>query len=320
MLLPPREITILKINLITRIFTLSVTVTTAKLIDTLRMNSPLLGRNVRQLLMPALALLLINVPVAQAKLNWPEGTKGELAIGALIFASMVFGSGMVGAIVYAYRSVAARRPIPSDEEIISQLRESGQWRSYIAWIRADLPNAHPLEEAAVARIIDLEKQLFGVPPPPRPQFCRLFSYLLPSKLFNRHSRAAKSGSTPTRDDKSTNETRRPDKGKAPERLHISQPQISTESSTTIKDDGKIAITEDGYKNATHDSESFAKSARPSGKSTAHMTKFATTDKTRKSAGQHVIAPLPKAHKAKSSNHSESPTGLAAALAMLPHLQ
>lgn len=72
-----------------------VTITIIKLlIETSKMNSLLLGRNGR-LLMPIFALFLMNVPVAEAKVEWPEGTMGNLAMVGLVFTSIIVGSGLL---------------------------------------------------------------------------------------------------------------------------------------------------------------------------------------------------------------------------------
>lgn len=120
------------------------------------MNSRLLGRNGR-LLIPILAILLMNIRVAEARLDLPEGTKGNIRMAGWSITSIAFGVGMVGAIVHAYRIHAFRRAILSDVELCNQIRESGEWLAYTAWIRTECQTAYPLERAAAARIFDLER-------------------------------------------------------------------------------------------------------------------------------------------------------------------
>ena len=268
--------------------------------------------------MPILALLLMNVPVTEARLDWSEGTKGTFAMVGWIILAIATFSGVVATMVYGYRTLFGHRDIPSEEETSRRLRESTAWLSYIAWIRADLRTARDLEKAAAARVLDLESQLFGVPRP-RPLLFKIFSCLFPSKLFRRLFRAAKKGSTtPTSGDASNNRRTRRNKGKASKRRHAPHPYISS-------DDG----TSSGGKNATQKSTSSVNSSRQSGKSTAHGTKSTTTkdggensthgsissnpaaEKTRGSAQQHILSPPLQAHKATSSKHVDSPTGPAA---------
>lgn len=64
----------------------------------------------------------MNVSVAEMKLNWPEGTKRNLTI--LIVTTMKIALGVADATVYTYRTIVSCRAIPSDEEIISQIRHS----------------------------------------------------------------------------------------------------------------------------------------------------------------------------------------------------
>lgn len=289
------------------------------------MNSRLLGPDGR-LLMPILAMLLMNVRVAEAKLDWPEGTKGNIAMAGWFITSIAFGVGMAGAIMHAYRTVVGRRAILSDVELCNQIRESGEWLAYTAWIRAERPTAHPLERAAAARIFDLERQLFGVLPPPRPLFSRLFSCLSPSKPLTRLFGAAKNGgstTTQTSGDKSINENSLRNKGIASGRRHIPHPMVSAadeaSSATIIKNNGKIVA---------HCSVSSARSTISSKEFTTHKTttkdggKMAidrnvsinkTADNARKWPNQHVIAPPPKVYTAATpSNHENIPAGSAAA--------
>lgn len=290
-----------------------------------KMNSRLLGRNGR-LLMPILAILLMNVRVAEARLDWPEGTKGNIAMAGWFITSIAFGVGMAGAIMHAYRTFIDRRTILSDVELCNQIRESGEWLAYTVWIRAESPTAHPLERVAAARIFDLERQLFGVPPPPRPLFSRLFSCFSPSKLLTCLFGTAKNGgftTTPTSGDESINDGSRRSKEMASGRHHIPHTKISNSdgasSATIIKNDGKIVA---------HCSVSSARSAIPSKEFTTHKTTTKdggkkaidrnvsmnkTADNTHKRPNQNVIAPPPKVHTAAtSSNHDNIPAGSAAA--------
>lgn len=292
------------------------------------MNSRLLGRNRRQLML-ILAILFMNVPVAEARLDWPEGTKGNIAIAGWLISSIAFGVGMAGTIVHAYRTIVGRRAILSDMELCNQIRESGEWLAYTGWIRAESPTTRPLERAAAARIIDLERQLFGVPSPPRRLLPRLSSCLFPSKLLARLFGAPKNGvstTTPTSGDESINGNSRRNREKAPEHCRFPQPHILTADrtgfATSIIDVGKIV---------THDSVSSARSAIPSKEFSTYMTKFAsakdgddkatdrnksmneTAEKARKSSKQQIITPPPKVQTAAtSSNHDHTPAGSAAA--------
>ena len=197
---------IIKINLRTKILTLSLTITTAKLADTSKMNSLLLGRNGR-LLMPTLALPLMNIPVAEAKPNRPEGTMGIFAQVAVIFTSIAVGSGFAGTIVYEHKVLAGHPPVPSELETFRRLCESREWFEYIAWIARECPTTHPLEEGAAARALDLESQHFDESLPPQALLSRLSSCRF--QLFSRLCRAAKNCSTtPTSDQESTNEKSR----------------------------------------------------------------------------------------------------------------
>lgn len=275
------------------------------------MNSRPLGRNGR-LLMPILALLLMNVPVTEAKLDWSEGTKGTLALVGWIILTIVTFSGMVATMVYTYRTLFGHGAIPSEEEKSRRLRESTAWLSYIAWIRVDLRTTRNLERAAAARLIDLESQLL---PQPRPLLCRVFGYLFPSKLFSRLFRTTKNSSTnQTSGNASTDRRSRRNNQRRP----ISHLHISTA-------DGTSPVG----KNATQKSTCSAKSPHPYRKSSARETKSTTTEdggentthgstssnetanKTRESTQQHVLATPLKAHRAISSKHVESPAGPAA---------
>lgn len=289
------------------------------------MNSRLLGRNGR-LLMPILAILLMNVRVAEARVYWPEGTKGIIAIAGWFITSIAFGVGLAGTIMHGYRTFVGRRAILSNVELCNQIRESGEWLAYTAWIRAESPTAHPLERAAAARIFDLERQLFGVPPPPRPLFSRLFSYLFPWKLLTRLFGTAKNGgvtTTPTSGSESINDSSRHNKGIASGGRHIPHPKISNtdgaSSATIIKNDGKIVA---------HCSISSARSAIPSKEFTTHKTTTKdsgkkaidrnvsmnkTADNAHKGPNQNVIAPPTKAYTAAtSSNQDKLPAGSGAA--------
>lgn len=155
------------------------------------MNSQPLGLNGR-LLMLIFALLLMNVPINEAKLDWSEGTKGTFAMVDWIILTVTTFSGMVAMMVCGYRTLFGHRAVPSKEETSRRIRESTAWLSYIAWIRIDLRATRDLERVAAARVIDLESQLFGVPRP-HPLLDRIFSCLFPSKLFSRLFRAAKNG-------------------------------------------------------------------------------------------------------------------------------
>lgn len=211
------------------------------------MNSRLLGRN-SHLLMLILAILLMNVRVAEARVDWPEGTKGIIAKAGWFITSIAFGVVLAGAIMHAYRTVVDRRAILSDLEVGYQIRESRKWLAYTAWIRAEHSTAHPLERAVAARIFDLERQLFGVPAPARPLFPRLFSCLFPSTLPIRLFGAAKNGGSNTSlsvGDDSINGNNRRDKGKAVERSHIPDLKTSTVDGAIFatisnKIDGRIA--------------------------------------------------------------------------------
>lgn len=315
-----------------------------------RMNPLQLGGN-GHLLLPILALFLMNISVAEAKPNWAEGSKGNFAMVILIITSLLVGSGIIGAVVYVYRTLVSHRSVPSDEEISNQIRESKEWLAYTEWIRADEgPTAHRVERAAAARVLDLERQLFGAPPPSSPLFSQLF-------------RAPKNRPLPSvGGDKPVHENSRRDKGKTPLYRHTPHPQIQTadeiRSTTTIKDDGKVvtfdsvrsvkskgpssestahkaksATAKDCAKNSIHKSISSAKSTDSSRTSTGHRTNSATikdngkkrTHRSRSSnttadkdnefsfSKQYVIAPPPNAHTvATSSKHVEIPTKTASA--------
>lgn len=246
--------------------------------------------------MPILALLLMNVPVTEAKIDWSEGTNGTFAMVGWILLTMATFSAMVGTMVYGYRTLFGDRAI-SEEEYSRQLRESQAWLSQIAWIRVGLPTDRATKRAAAARVLDLERQFFGVPSPSRPLLCTLFSCLFPSKLFARLFRDVKNGfSTLISSDKSINENNRRNKGKAPERRYIREPKTSTAdgaglSRVSTADGAKSATTKDGGENTTHD---FTSSNQ-------------TTDIPCGRAQQHVLAPPPKAHEAiSSSKHAETP--------------
>lgn len=214
------------------------------------MNSLLLGRN-GHLLMLILAILFMNVQVAEARVDWPEGTKGIIAKVGWFITSIAFGVVMAGAIMHAYRTVVDRRATLSDVElgnqIREQIRESRRWLAYTEWIRAENSTAHPLERAAAARIFDLERQLFGVPSPARPLSARLFSCLFLSEQPIRLIGAANNGGSNTNlsnGDESSNGNNRRDKGKASEPRHIPPPQISTVDgarSATISNESKEKI-------------------------------------------------------------------------------
>lgn len=259
------------------------------------MNFLRLGRN-GHLLMSILALLLMNFPVTEAKIDWSEGTNGPFALIGWILLTTATFSAMVGTMVYGYRFLFGHGAI-SEKEESRRLRESKAWLSYIAWIRVGLPTDRAAKRAAAARILDLEKQFFGVPPPPRPLLCRFFICLFHSKIFARLFRAAKNGfSTLISSDKSINDKNCRNKGKAPERRQIRKSQISSAdgpelSSVSTPHTAKYVTTEDGGENATH---GFTSSNQ-------------TTGKTCGRAHQHVLAPPPKTHKAlSSSKHVESP--------------
>lgn len=124
------------------------------------MNSQPLGLN-GGLLILILALLLMNVPITEAKLDWSEGTKGTFAMVGWIILTVTTFSGMVAMMVCGYRTLFGHRAVPSKEETSRRIRESTAWLSYVAWIRIDLRAARDLERVAAARVIDLESQLFG---------------------------------------------------------------------------------------------------------------------------------------------------------------
>lgn len=171
------------------------------------MDSLLLGRNGR-VLMPILALLLMNVPVAEAKFEWPEGTMGNFAMVGLVFTSITVGSGMIGTFVYVYRTIFGI-PHQSHAETNRRLRESREWLEYIRWnATTQNPTTHPLHEGATARVFDLEKQLFEEPPPTRALPVRFFKCLI--RTAKRCYASATSGGNPTSENSR-------DKGKAPER-------------------------------------------------------------------------------------------------------
>lgn len=277
------------------------------------MNSRPLSLNGR-LLMPILVLLLMNVPVTEAKFDWSEGTKGAFATVGWAILTVATISGMIATMVYGYKTRFGHRTVPSEEETSKRLRESTAWLSYIAWIRVDLWTTRDLERAAAARVIDVESQLFEVPRP-HPLLYRIFNYLVPSKLFSCFFRAAENGSaSPTSGDASTNRRSRRNKGKASEQHHTSHSHISTADGTSSD-----------HKNATQKSTSSAKSPSPRRKSRTESTTSKdgeivihgstssnqTTDKTHRIAQQHFLAPPLKAQKAKSSKHVESPIGPAA---------
>lgn len=307
------------------------------------MNPLLLGSNGR-LLLPIFALFLMNSSVAEAKPNWVEGTKGNFAMVVLIITSILVGSVIIGAIVYAYRTWVSRRCMPSDEEISNQIRESKEWLAYTEWIRADEgPTAQHVERAAAVRVLDLERQLFGVPPP---------SSSLLSRLFSRLFRAAKNGLITTAGgDELANENSRRDKGKTPQYRHSPHPQIQIAneigSATTIKDDGRVvtydsvrsvmskgsfseitahkaksANTKDCDKDLIHESISStfdrtnSATIKNDGKRATHRSRSSntTSDKNHEFSfsKQYVIAPPPNAHTAEiSSKHVEVPTKPAA---------
>lgn len=275
------------------------------------MNPLLLGRNGR-LLLPILALLLMNSSVAEAKPTWAEGTKGNFAMVVLIITSILVGSGIIGAILYlyAYRTLVRRRSMPSDKEISNQIRESKEWLAYTEWLRADEgPTAQHVERAAAARVLDLERQLFGVPPPSSPPLSRLFSRPF---MAAKNDRITLGGG-----DTSADENSYRDKEKIPHYRHTLHPQIQTadeiDSATTIKDDDKVVTDQSANENSrrdkgkcpqyrrtphpkiqtadendsattikddgkvvTYDSVRSVKSKGPCSESTAHKAKSATT--------------------------------------------
>ena len=175
----------------------------------------LLGRN-GHLLMPILALLLMNLPVAEAKLELPEGSMGNFAIIGLIFGAITFVCGKKHMFIRWFRILFGRRPILSDVEGHERQRVSREWYFYANWLTTELPPApsHALAEAAAARVIDVERQLFEeMPPPPR---------ALPVRLFKSLFRTAKSFFPPaTSGDDSTNEnnSRTPPQPQIP-RAHV----------------------------------------------------------------------------------------------------
>lgn len=169
----------------------------------------LLGRNGR-LLMPILALLLINLPATEAKLEFPEGSMGNFALVGLIFTSISFGFGLKHQVIYGFRVLFGRRLILSDVEGHERLRISREWYHCANWISSK-PTPAPsqaLVEAAAARVLDVERQLFEeMPPPPR---------ALPVRLYKSLLRTAKSFFPPaTSGDGSTNENSRRNDGEAP---------------------------------------------------------------------------------------------------------
>lgn len=128
----------------------------------------------------------------------------------------------------------------------------------------------------MARILDLERQLFEVPS--RPLLCRIFNCLLPSKLFSRLFRDTKNRST---GDKLNNENSRVI-GIGPKRPpHTSVAALDYRSSAKSvqnlnRPEIKIsAITKDSRMIATHKSISSTKSGRPSAESAANRTKYST---------------------------------------------
>lgn len=268
------------------------------------MNSRLLGRNGR-LLIPILAILLMNIRVAEARLDWPEGTKGNITMAGWFITSIAFGVGMAGAIVHSYRIHAFRRAILSDVELCNQIRESGEWFAYTAWIRAECQTAYPLERAAAARIFDLERQLFGVPSPPRPLFPRLSSCNFPCKRLTRLFGAAKTGgfpTTPISGDESINDNSRGNKAKTSGCRHIPHPNISATngaaSTTTIKDGGKV-VTHSSVSStrSTISSKEFTsdKTITKDGGKATDRNKFMnkTAEKACKRPNQHFITPPPE---------------------------
>lgn len=287
------------------------------------MNSRLLGCSWR-LLMPILTTLLMNVRVAEARVDWPEGTKGHIAMAGWFITSIAFGVGMAGAIMHAYRTVVGRRAILSDMEICNQIRESGEWITYTTWIRAEDPTAHPLERAAAARIFDLERQLFGVPPPPpRPLFRRLFSRLFPSKLLICLFGAAKNGgstTTPTSGHNSIHDNSRRAKEIASGRRHIPHPKISTvdgaTSATIIENDGDIVahcpVSSVRFETPSEEFTIYNTITKDGGKKAADriVSMNKTADNARQRPNYHVIAPPPKVYTV--ANHENTPAEAAPA--------
>lgn len=186
------------------------------------------GRNGR-LLMPILALLLMNLPVAEAKFELPEGSMGSIALVGLIFGSITWGFGYKHAFIYWFRVFFGRRPILSDVEGHERQRVSREWYHYAQWIASGRPPpSHALSEAAAARVLDVERQLFEeMPPPPR---------ALPVRLFKTLFRTAKSFFPPaTSGHGSTNETSEP---RIPPQLQSPTAQRN-KSATTPKELGVL---------------------------------------------------------------------------------
>ena len=226
-------------------------------------------------------------------------------VGLITLAIAIFLA-MVGTMVYGYKVFFGDSAEQSEEETSRQLRESTAWLSYIAWTRVGLPTDPSSKRAAAARVLDLERQFFGVPEPPL--LCRLFSCFFPSKLF----RAVKKVFTAlTSGSKSATKKSRRDKRKASRRLP--RPQIPTtdaaESTIVTKGDGSSAMSAGTSRNSTaHGINST--NTKDGGENETHGSTSSkqTTDKTSGCAPQHVLAPPPKARNATSSKPVESPTG------------
>ena len=128
---------------------------------------------------------------------------GSIALVGLIFGSITWGFGYKHTFIYGFRVFFGRRPILSDAEGHERQRVSREWYHYAQWIASGRPPpSHALSEAAVARVLDVERQLFEeMPPPPR---------ALPVRLFKTLFRTTKSFFPPANSGHgSTNETSEP---------------------------------------------------------------------------------------------------------------
>ncbi len=255
------------------------------------------------------SLLLTNLPVTEAGMDWYDGTIRKFMLMAVIFVSIAIGIILAGTAVFAYRRSRGLRPIPFRRQIRDQHIQAVFWLEFLAWTSSGVETSHTLQEAAAIRLRDLERQLFEQPAAPQPFWSRLFSYLF---YAENSSTLTSNGST---DENS------PNSYGTPERSHISQFQISTADGTDS------SITKNGSNIATHDSSSTspAQSIESSETSTLDGTDSWTTeddgkiashdsifsaqcsgpsDKTSEST-QYLLAPLPKAHRAAASHHVES---------------
>lgn len=244
--------------------------------------------------MPILALLLMNVPVAEAKFEWPEGSIGNFAMVGLVFTSIIVGSGILGTLVYLFRTLFGI-PHEGHTETDRLLREYKEWLDYIRWIATQNPTTHPVDEGAAVRVLDLEKQLFEEPPPTR---------ALPVRFFKCLIRTAKSFSTSvTSRGNSTNEDSRRDKGKAPVERHIPpHPLIPIATGEGLK----IGVYHDIYPATAAYRSRKVTTARRSIKS-AHRHRSAKIVRDPGEIGIHYASYKPRGASIKSTDKTKSTT-------------